>query len=132
MGENTGFKKEKTSLKLQKYHKVSLQKKHQICIACHVETSHSKYTEYESMKSINVDNEDCNYVLVNLFLLSRYHKTSLQLRGVTISWTECRVGLIICSEIEQNRIEKKMLLTVLSAFVWTNLWLSMWKQWQRC
>ena len=100
----------------------SLAKKHQMSIACHWETSHSKCIEYGPMKSIYVDNEDYGDVLARALHGESVSQDIHATNWVTISGTEYRAGLIICSEIEHEmpvfcRIEKIIVYSVISFLV---------------
>lgn len=82
----------------------SLAKKHQLSIACHWETSHLKQIEYGPLKSINVDNEDYGNVLALALHVESVSQPIHATSWVTISGTEYRAGVIICSEADQTRV----------------------------
>ena len=112
----------KNTLKNFKNITKSLAKKHQMSIACHWETSHSKCIEYGPMKSINVDNEDYGDVLARALHVESVSQDIHATNWVTISGTEYRAGLIICSEIEHDmpvfcRIEKNIVVDSVICFL---------------
>lgn len=92
----------KNTLKNFKNITKSLAKKHQMSIAYHWETSPSNHIEYGPLKSFNVDNEDNSGMFARALHVESVLQDIYSTNWVTISGTEYRAGLIICSEIEHE------------------------------
>lgn len=112
MRQNTGFLK--TLLKTSKTSQNLLQRNRcQMSVACHWETSLSRCNVYGPMKCINVDNENYSDELARALHVESVSQDIHATNWVTISGTEYRPGLIICSQIDDEmpvflRIEKNI------------------------